>query len=509
MIKQRIIFSLCCLALLLGGISTQAFANKSDDTLRWASDKELADLDYFYDSTREGIIISRLVWDSLVYRDPKTFEYEPLLATSWNWVDDTTLDMTLRKGVKFQNGEPFGADDVVFTLNYVVDPENRVLRKSNVDWIKSAEKLGDYKVRIHLKKPFPAAMEYLAGPIVIYPKEYYSKVGKKGMNHHPIGTGPYKVTKVEPGKEISFEINPNYFKGGPKGQPHIKNIVFEMIPEKGTQMARFMSGGLDWIWQVPTDQAEKLKTLPNVTVEAGGTFRIGFITMDAAGRTGEDNPFTKQKVRQAVAYAINRKAMVENLVKGVSTVVDTACFPTQHGCSDDGVTHYNYDPDKAKKLLAEAGYPDGFTTELYAYRDRPFAVAIVSYLKAIGINAKLRFLSYPAFNDKYLKGKTPMAFYTWGSEGVNDVSGITSYFFVGNRQDYSHDDKVTQWLHTGDTTVDQDKRDEAYSEALQRISQQAYWAPLFSYSVNYAFDKDLDFHPTKDGIPEFYKAKWK
>src|SRR5699024_1685000 len=104
---------------------------------------------------------------------------------------------------------------------------------------------------------------------------------------------------------------------------------------------RFMSGGLDWIWQVPTDQAEKLKTLPNVTVEAGGTFRIGFITMDAAGRTGEDNPFTKQKVRQAVAYAINRKAMVENLVKGVSTVVDTACFPTQHGCSDDGVTHYN------------------------------------------------------------------------------------------------------------------------------------------------------------------------
>lgn len=495
--------------LLIAAVVPPLYASKDDDTLRWASDRELGSLDYFYDSTREGIIISHLIWDSLVYRDPETLEYKPLLATSWKWVDDTTMDLTLREGVKFQNGEVFNADDVVYTLNYVVDPKNKVLRKSNVDWIKSAEELGDYKVRIHLKKPFPAALEYLSGPIVIYPKDYYSKVGEKGMSDHPVGTGPYKVVEVIPGKSIEFEANADYFEGGPKGQPHIKHIVYEMIPGKSTQLAELISGGLDWIWRVPADQAEKLQGLPNVNVEAGGTFRIGFLAMDAAGRTGKDNPFTKLKVRQAVAYAVDRNAMVENLVKGVSKVVDTACFPSQVGCSDDGVTHYGYDPDKAKKLLAEAGYPNGFSTDFYAYRERPYAEAMINYLRAVGIQANLHFLRYPAFNDKFLNGETPLAFYTWGSEGVNDVSGITSYFFEQGAVDYSRDDQVTQWLETGDNTVDEDKRKAVYSKALQRISEKAYWAPLFSYSINYAFSKNLEFQPTKDGIPRFVNAQWK
>lgn len=507
--RSRFIRSAITFALLLGAVAPRLYASQADDTLRWASDRELGSLDYFYDSTREGIIISHLIWDSLIYRDPQTLKYKPLLATSWKWVNDTTMDLTLRKGVKFQNGEAFSADDVVYTLNYVVDPKNKVLRKSNVDWIKSAEKLGDYKVRIHLKKPFPAALEYLAGPIVIYPKQYYSKVGEKGMSAHPVGTGPYKVTKVVPGREIDFDANPDYFKGGPKGQPHIKHIVYEMIPDKSTQMAQLISGGLDWIWRVPADQAAKLKTLPNVTVKAGGTFRIGFLSMDAAGRTGKDNPFTKLKVRQAVAFAIDRKAIVQNLVKGVSQVVDTACFPSQVGCSDDGVTHYGYDPAKAKKLLAEAGYPNGFTTDFYAYRERPYAEAMINYLQAVGIHAKLQFLRYPAFNDKFLGGKAPLAFYTWGSEGVNDVSGITSYFFEQGSEDYARDRQITKWLETGDTTVDKAKRKAAYSKALQRISQQAYWAPLFSYSINYAFSKDLDFTPPKDGIPRLVDTKWK
>ena len=484
-------------------------ASQSDDTLRWASDRELGSLDYFYDSTREGIIISHLIWDSLIYRDPQTLKYKPLLATSWKWVDDTTIDLTLRQGVKFQNGEAFNADDVVYTLNYVVDPKNKVLRKSNVDWIKSAEKQGDYKVRIHLKKPFPAAFEYLSGPIVIYPKDYYSKVGEKGMSDHPIGTGPYKVTKVVPGKAIDFEANPDYFDGSPKGKPHIKHIEFEMIPDKSTQLAELISGGLDWIWRVPADQAAKLDTLPNVQIKAGGTFRIGYLSMDAAGRTGKDNPFTDVRVRQAVAYAIDRKAIVENLVKGVSKVVNTACFPSQFGCSDDGVKNYDYDPAKARKLLAAAGYPNGFTTEFYAYRERPYAEAMINYLQAVGIRAKLQFLRYPAFNDKELSGKAALFFGTWGSEGVNDISGITSYFFEGGGEDYARDPKVQQWLEAGDTTVDKSERKAKYSKALQRISKQAYWAPLFSYSINYAFSKDLVFTPPKDGIPRFVNARWK
>jgi peptide/nickel transport system substrate-binding protein len=161
--------------LLLAGVP--AFANKSNDTLIYASDSEPENVSPYHNNLREGVIIARNVFDNLIYRDPDTGKYKPQLATSWTWVDPQTLDLTIRQGVTFHNGDPLTTDDVVFTLNYVVSPEAKVVTKQNVDWIKSAEKIGSDKVRIHLVGPFPAAIEYLAGPIPIYPANYFKKVG--------------------------------------------------------------------------------------------------------------------------------------------------------------------------------------------------------------------------------------------------------------------------------------------------------------------------------------------
>lgn len=154
-------------------------------------------------------------WDTLIYRDPETFEYKPLLATSWKWVDDVTLDFELRRGVKFHNGEKFDADDVVYTLNWISNPANGVKNQQNVSWIEAASKRGEYEVRVHLKKPFPAALEFLSGPVAIYPNEYCTKVGPDGMDKQPVGTGPYRVAKVLAGKEIRFEANRDYYDGSP------------------------------------------------------------------------------------------------------------------------------------------------------------------------------------------------------------------------------------------------------------------------------------------------------
>ncbi len=159
-------------------------------------------LDAYFNNVRIGVIIAHHIWDTLIYRDPKTNEYKPSLATAWSWVDDTTLEFDLRRGVKFHNGEAFDADDVVYTLNFVSDPANKSTTQQNVNWIEKAEKIDQYKVRIHLKKPFPAALEYLAGPVVMYPNEYYAKVGPKGMNEKPVGRGPYKVTEHQPGRLV-------------------------------------------------------------------------------------------------------------------------------------------------------------------------------------------------------------------------------------------------------------------------------------------------------------------
>lgn len=141
-------------ALTLGALSAlaaPALADKANDTLSVAFTKELENVDSYFNSSREGVVLQRAVWDGLIYRDPTTNEYVGNLATSWEWIDDTTIEFKLREGVTFHNGEPFNADDVVFTVNFVAKEENGVKTQRNVNWMKSAEKVDDYTVRILLR----------------------------------------------------------------------------------------------------------------------------------------------------------------------------------------------------------------------------------------------------------------------------------------------------------------------------------------------------------------------
>jgi peptide/nickel transport system substrate-binding protein len=195
-------------------------------------------------------------------------------------------------------------------------------------------------------------------------------------------------------------------------------------------------------------------------------------------------------------------------VGGASRVVDSACFPTQFGCEQD-VMKYDYNPAKAKKLLAKAGYPDGFETEFYAYRDRPYAEAMVGYLREAGIKASLKYLQYSALRDKSYADQTPFLKMIWGSYGMQDVSAITGHYFKLEKVDFAQDPQVRDWLNEGDISVDPKVRKEAYSKAMKRIAEQASWVPLFSYVANYAFTKDLAFTPHEDAVPRFFLAKWK
>jgi len=328
----------------------------------------------------------------------------------------------------------------------------------------------------------------------------------------PIGTGPYKCVELEPGKRYVLVKNKDYFKDSPKGQPAIGKIVWRTIPEVNTKVAELMTGGLDWIWLVPQDQAKKLAQMPTLTVVAAETMRIGFLMMDAANRSeetlGVDNPYKHLKVRQAVNHAIDREAISKNLVGGQSRVVHSACFPTQFGCTQD-VFKYDYNPQKAKKLLAEAGYPNGFETTLYGYRDRSYAEAMVGFLREVGIKARLEMLKYSALRERARAGKVQLNFQTWGSYSINDVSAIDSYFFKFAPIDMTRDPEVRDWLDIGDSSIDLEARKVVYKKALQRIANQAYWAPMFTWVSNNCFNKDLDFTPYPDAVPRFYKAKWK
>jgi peptide/nickel transport system substrate-binding protein len=231
------------------------------------------------------------------------------------------------------------------------------------------------------------------------------------------------------------------------------------------------------------------------------------LQFDVNGKSGQDF-FTKKKVREAVAHAVNREAIATNLVGPASVVIPSACHPDQFGCAQD-VTKWAYDPDKAKKLLAEAGYPDGFTFDLYAYRQREFTEAVIGDLARVGIKANLKFMQYRALRDLVWKNKTPINHMTWGSNSIPDASAITSHFFSGGHDDYAKDPDVIKWLEIADTSTDPAEREANYRNALEKISSELYWLPMFTYAKYYAYGKDLDFTPTPDEIPRFYTAKWK
>lgn len=489
--------------------SQSSFANKANDTLVYASNSWPENISPYHNNLREGVILGHLAWDTLIYRDPSSGKYQPMLATDWKWQDPTHLLVNLRHDVKFQNGDPFSADDVAFTFNYALSPDSKIVTLQNVDWIKQVNKTGDYQVVFELKQPFPAALEYLSGPLPIYPEKYFKKVGLDGFDKAPIGTGPYQIVKVINGQEADLVKNPHYFKESPIGQVHISKLRFVLIPDSDTRLAQLMTGQVDWIWRVPSDQAEQLKGMPNITVASGETMRIGYLTLNSRGTDDANSPLKKLKVREAINYAMNRDGLANELVRGGSRPLYTPCFPEQFGCDTAAAKQYPYDPEKAKQLLAEAGYPDGFSTDIYAYRDRDYAEAIIGDLRKVGIIAKLHFMNYAALRSEMRAGKVPMSFQTWGSYSINDVSASIGVYFNGGADDEDQDSQVHQWLKVADTSVEPTERKANYSKAIKKITEQAYWAPLFSYSSNYAFTSDLNFKAYPDELPRFWEASWK
>ena len=345
---------------------TPAWAQKSQDRLRVVWRDAIPDVDPYRNSLRTGLIVSHEAWDMLVYRDPATFKNVPALATEWRNIDPTTIEFTLRDGVKFHNGDPFGADDVVYTIQTVLN-DPKVAVPSNFSFWSGAEKINDHQVRLKLKSPFPAALEYLAMLTPIYPKMYREKVGGEAYSQKPIGTGPYKITRVNGSSAIEMERFDGYYAGSPKPRPAIKYLTITEVLDAASELAAFIGGQADWIWQYSPDQFENLQSLPGRTALRAGSMRIGYLQLDAAGRTGKNNPLTKLKVRQAVFHAIDQNAIAHNLMQGDSHPVAAPCYPSQFGCVQSAALAYDYDPGKAKQLLAEAGYPNGFSTTLVTY----------------------------------------------------------------------------------------------------------------------------------------------
>ena len=491
-----------------------AMAQKSADTLRVVWWDQIVNVNPYFNQLRSGLILAHHAFDGLVYRDPNGFVIKPALAASWKYTDPTTIEFVLRRGVKFHDGSPFTADDVVYTINTVLK-DKQVSVPSNFTWIDGADKVDDFTVRIRTKRVFPAAMEYLAMVVPIIPQAYREKVGYDAYDKLPVGAGPYKITRVDGVNQIDLERFEDYYKDAPKTRPAIRKLTIHEVTDASTAQNEIIGGKADWTWNVIPDMVDKLGALPFLKTERAETMRINLLNLDAAGRTGADNPLTKQKVRQAIIHAIDRESIAKNLMQGGSRVTPAPCFPTQFGCDAAAAVQYPYDPAKAKALLAEAGYPNGFETELVSYVLPQFEGAVQNYLKAVGINAKVTHLAVQALIQRQLEGKNPIDFGNWGSYSINDVSAILPQYYSGafaegtfSTSDFARDAEVQRLVIAGGSTTDPAERQKNYSAAIKRITEQAFIVPMFTNVGTYAYRKELSFKPWSDEMPRFYLSTW-
>ncbi len=486
-----------------------AQAGAEDDTLRVAFAEELLNLDYNYTTKREYIILSDLVDEGLFDYDPDTNEYVPSVATGYEYLDPTTIEVTLRDGITFHDGSALTAEDVAYTYNFVISEDSESQARGVIErWLEEVEIVDDFTVRFHMLEEYPLAIRDMANRVQIRPAGAYDD-DQAAMATTHVGLGPYRVVSFDPGEEVVLQAYEGYFGESPKQPIEIGNIVIRNIPDLGTQQAELMSGGIDWMFKVSRDVAEAMGAAPNVDHVVSTDLRIGFLVLDAFGHTDPGGPLTNVLVRRAMNHAIERPEIAEFLMGGGAQPVYTACHPAQFGC-DQSVARYEFDPDRARALLAEAGYADGFPLELWSYRDRAIAEAVVSDLTDIGIDVSLRHVELASLNEARANRDIEAYFGTWGSGGTPDAAAILRVHFNDTSdRNMSNNPEVTELVLAAEVTGDMEERRRLYSEALSIISDQAYWVPMVSYAQNFLVSSEVDFPVYPDGLPRLYRAGWK
>ena len=502
--RWRAAFLAC---LLLASSGAAAWAQKSADTLRIAWRDAVLDPDPYHNPQRSELVLAHEVWDGLIWRDPGSFELKPLLAASWKYIDSTTLEFVLRPDAMFQNGDRVTAADVVYTVGVALN-DPAVAAPSNYAWLAGAEAVDPTHVRLHLKQVFPAALEYIAQVLPILPSEYRERVGPAEFSRHPIGSGPYRIADIAP-DHILLDRFDDYLANSPKGRPAIGHLAIHQVASPEEELQELLDGSADWIWAYAPESSNRILANTSLQEAWAESMRIGYLQLDAAGRGGADNPLTKPLVRQAIFAAIDRVKLSHGLLELGGRLPEAPCFPTQFGCDQTAAPRIVFDRARAKALLTEAGYPDGFSTEIVSYVLPQYAEAVAADLVQIGIKATVTQLPVGAALARATSGSAPMFMGSWGSYSINDVSAMLPYFFGGGDNDYARNPDIEALIEQGDGATDLDKRRAFYRAAIKQIGEQALWLPLHTYVTTYAFSRTLNFKPSTDEMPRFYQASWK
>ena len=480
-----------------------AFADGGSDVLTISQVADAVSMDPHRTNDQNSANIMGQMYDTLVDLDAD-MNVIPKLATEWTQIDDLTWEFKLRQGVRFHNGEELKASDVKFTFDRHTNPETAAPAAFMLTTLESTEVVDDYTVRFHTKAPNAALLFNLTHvDMGILSEKAVTEAGDN-YNDAPVGTGPFKFVSWAKNQQIVLERFDDYFLGAAP----LSRLVFRIIPEGATSLAELMTGGVDIVLNLGTQYASQFVPGSGISLLKVPIFNVRYLSFDE-----RQEPFGNPLVRQAINYAINRDALVAVAYSGSAAVANGVLNPAVHGAKAD-IEGYAYDPEKAKELLTEAGYPDGFASTLYVDTDeiqQRVATILQSQLAQVGIKIEIQTMEWGAFLEATAKG-LPMFVLSWTTVTADADNGMYALFHSsawgssGNRSFYKNE-RVDELLDTARTEFDDAKRVAMYHEAQELIVADAPWAPLImpQYLIGIS-DKVQGFVPTPTIFFKYYQV---
>ncbi|MCM3171842.1 MULTISPECIES: ABC transporter substrate-binding protein [Paenibacillus] len=502
--KSKFLLILTLLAVFAAGCSTTSKSGAGEEATGEGQDQKLEitiarafdvnGLDPGFLTENAQVVDN--IFDTLVKRDAEE-KLVPGLATSWSQIDDTTWQFKLREGVTFTNGEAFNADAVKYSLDRVLDPANNAPTASYVSTIQEVNVVDEYTVNVVTKKPDPLVpTRFNRYPTEIVPPKYAEEVGQEQFAQKPIGTGPYQFVSWDKGSNVVLEANPNYW----GGEPDVKKVTFRSIPEASTRVSALLNGEVDLITAVSPEDREKIESSSTArlsTVErAGNTVYVGFKT--------DVKPFDDPKVRQALNYAIDVKSIVDKVLQGAAVQTNSLIGPKDFGYAGEP-EGYSYDPEKAKQLLAEAGYPNGFSATLdtvsWYIKNTDVAQVIAEQLKAVGVNIKVNNVESSVYRTLVPAGKqSDMYVLGWSSTNTLDADAAI-YAILRSGESYSTyaNKDVDAKLDEARSVTDEAKRKQLYQEIQDEVLKDAPRIFLYQENQYYGVSDRLKWDGRVDG----------
>lgn len=447
-----------------------------------------------YDTGAWSLASYEQIFDTLVVFEDG--ELKPSIATSWEAVDDLTWEFKLRDDVVFQNGEPLNAEAVKFTIDRIMDPEEAIPWRGLMGPIDSTEVVDDYTIRIHTSAPFGPLVQKLLVAFII-PPQYYEEVGKEAFAQNPIGSGPFQWAEFDPLTHLTVNAWPDSWRWD-GGEPGVNTVVWTKLPEESTRVAALAAGEVDVAEDIPAETIPQIETLGDVVISQP-IAQTNVVNL----RSTWDTPLADPLVRQALNYAVDKQAILDSILSGHGTLVDSQLIgPDSFGYNPD-MSPYPYDPEKARELLTEAGYPDGFEMTYHFSigrypKDKEVSEVIAAQLAEVGVQANLEYLENVTFSQMARDGTIgPMSIYGWQAMPAMDINQPIPFFKCDTPRQNFCDEELDRMIDEMEQTLDADEREAKAQEMAVYLAETAPVIFLWQFHTIYGIQPYVEgFVPT-------------